>query len=45
MTHVRREVLTRNKGLRVKSRYGVGLTTLNQAISTVSGVDARLEEL
>ena len=37
--------MTLNMGLKVKSRYGVGLTTLNQAISIVSGVDSRLEDL
>ena len=42
---MRRKVLTLNKGLKVKFRYGVELKTLNQAISIVSGEDVRLEDL
>ena len=33
------------QGAQIKSRYEVGLKTLNQAISIVSGVDGRLEDL
>ena len=42
---MRKTILTLNKGLSVKSLYGVGLETLNQAISIVSGVNVRLEDL
>ena len=45
------KVLTLNNGLRVKSRYGVGLKTrihglkCYQAITIVNAVDGRLEDL
>ena len=42
---MRKKVLTLNKGLRVESRYGVGLKTINQAISIVSGMNGILEDL